>query len=407
MENRFWDLQNLSTEEDFDSTLEVGRDKRIRNNLQVGLNYQFAPTLASELLGTFRIDEFDDEERFDQQVVSAMGRLNYFASPRLSVGVGASFTYQDFDETDDGLRSQPGSTTLFYQGIASLAYQITPQLQLSLQGGPTFIDADQQDPADEFPVPILASAQVVDFPTRIAFFQPDTGERLFLDTGPPYNDVFPGGSPVGFQQLTRVVTYENGNVPNGPDDSRTTFFGSASLRQRWKTAQAGLTYQRSESGASGLGTSTVLDTVTADVNWKVDEFWTLRVIGSWSKRESVSESLLPPVAVLGADTTGEGGITQARPQDPPGSTTLGALTTPVDGFTRIESVRERRSDRAIDIEQFVARAIVTRKVTRWANVGADFLYRDQDSTGDVGQTSTFERYRFFIRFEASLAPLRF
>lgn len=73
----------------------------------------------------------------------------------------------------------------------------------------------------------------------------------------------------------------------GGSDSRFTFFGEASVRQRWlHNLTSSALYNRSESTANGLGASTIADRVTVTTNWEPTPLWNLQLRGDWIQRKA-------------------------------------------------------------------------------------------------------------------------
>lgn len=281
--------------------IELGRQDVLVNQGDLTLTHRL--TGRSQVISTvdggyFR---YPDGNQFDSLSTRGVSQYTYALSPKLVVGGGVSILRQDFGEVE----GVEGRGSMFYQGFASLNYSITPSLTLVLSGGPAWsvpeeLDTDQRD--EEFVVPETpVRLRVVG--TTVGFFPIDAascgtlGDEAILTSScgtlERATDLTDGALvPVSIRTQSvplRRITFEDDLTP----DPSLTYFGRASLEKQWEHAQGALQYERSASSASGVGSSTNLDTFTGRFSWRPTRKWNLSMLASYERQTLGSEQQIP------------------------------------------------------------------------------------------------------------------
>ena len=224
-------------------------------------------------------------------------------------------TWQQFNK----VRGQPASVTYTYRIFASWLHKFGENTELSLRGGPALIDTNQDAPD---PVPL----------------------RLLVIV------------PIG------------GQNPGRTKDSSVTFFGEASLSHSWTSnLSSHLSYNRSDSSASSLGSSTVADRVSFLTDWSPSARWNLTLRGDWVQRKSAND------------------ITSA-------SFSAGVTT----------------SDRAVDTTYYSASLRAAYRASRRVTVSARLTYQNQDdNSASRTASSDFGDFIGFVGFRYEFDPFHF
>jgi hypothetical protein len=118
------------------------RDRVLRNNADVGVEYQVSPRLLATARAGHDLFDTDRDDRADNWLANVTGDLLYALTPRHQVGGGARYIRQEFDETDNIVGSQLNTVNVFAQWL----WQIDETLDLSVSAGPSWIDNNQDDP---------------------------------------------------------------------------------------------------------------------------------------------------------------------------------------------------------------------------------------------------------------------
>ena len=85
---------------------------------------------------------------------------------------------------------------------------------------------------------------------------------------------------------TYVSTTQNGS---SVQSDLWTFFGTAALSKRWSPrVNSSINYRRTQSDASGLGGTTILDAAGMSLGWRISQLWSSSLRFDWTQRESVS-----------------------------------------------------------------------------------------------------------------------
>ena len=375
--------------------VEAGRTSTLRNNATLSFAHQWTPRVSLEASVSNSLYDFEDEDRSDGLSTRGSVQAVRALSEVMSLGVGAAFTRQDFDETE--FASGTGSEIIEVFGIWN--YQITPTLLLTSSLGPAWNRPDEFDDGRFVP----------EVPTNGGFLvaaatcpQRSDGSRVFaagcqfavaenLDTG-----------------QTGVLRLASGSVPivrasfldgGAEAEDALTLFGSLSLIKQWERSSARLSVQRRTSAASGNGVSTDLTSATASYSWQPERRWQLTALAGWSLQTSASDVPLTEIVVepgtLFVDATG-------RLVDDPALATFRA-----DGAAISAGLREAGStDSALESTTYQVQFLASRQISRRLTArGRVSLFRFE-SSGDLQSDRTTDALRLEVGLRWEFDPLR-
>lgn len=284
---------------DPDIVVRATRERVQRNAASTSARYRLGPLWELTVSGDHEYFEYEDEFNADSMSINGSAQLTRGVTRRLVAGFGGSVQRQEF--TYD-VANVDDSGTSFAQAYAIANYQISPTLRLAASAGPALSmpdDVETEDvevvsfqPWDITTCPQQDGTTVV--PLGQALFQTlgrAGGCRVLVRTGAelgvqPGNDnpFVPTVSPL--QLSERVAIPFEGDT--GIEDSL-TYFARVSLEKQWKLWNATLTYSRSASSGSGLGTSTIVDAFSSELRWTPTQRMTLRLRGGMTMQSAVSE----------------------------------------------------------------------------------------------------------------------
>jgi hypothetical protein len=356
--------------------IEVGRQRITRNLSTVGLEHIFTPRLTGRANFSYDIFRTNREDRFDSDVMSGSVSGEYVLRAQDRVGAGGGITYQNFMETD----TQPGRETFFYRLFATWFHSFDPSFTLSVQGGPTFVDSSQTSDT-----PTTATVQAFPFETTegggLRFIDSSTcpttddGQPFLADRCGLFGTEVTGMAAANARNAFRMVSQADGDTDAG---LRTTIFANIELQKRWEHFRALARFRRSDSTSSGVGQSTVLNTLDGRVFWEPTERWQFMVGGSWNMRESATDEtangigLGPPVPVL---------LSLAPP--------VTALASPSVNLRVVES------DSFVDVTTWTARFTARRYFGKQSMLFIRYLYVNQSFDGATTQRE-FENHRILL-----------
>ena len=262
--DRFTYQQALSS--NFDNTPTIGDNDRnqeiLRNRVEGGVVYRFTPRLSNNATLGQEIFTTTQDDRSNNQSYSIVDGLDYMLTERQSLGGGIQSSFQHFAESDDDAESQ----SIFVGPFLSWSYRIDEQSQFRISAGPTYIHTRRES----FPI----------IPTPV---QPPP-------PAPPVNTRIPADS-----------------------DQRVAGFGSVSIDRRWSpTMASGMSYQRQQDTASGIGGSAILDAVALTHTWALGERWTLAMRGDWTQRKSATDLQVSTEGDLDSQRWGAGSVLSYR-----------------------------------------------------------------------------------------------
>lgn len=364
--------RRFATEQDVPD-ISSRRDRVLSNDASFGLNHAFTARTTGGASVNYALWQSDQVTRQDNQTFSATTDLNYVLTRTNQIGTGFTFTLQDFEQAG----GVPASRTFFYNLFGSWVYQFDEVTTFSISAGPTLIQNDQDAASFSQVVPLTPTAR--------------SGGTLFAfdfnSCGQVNNFIVLTGScdplEVTFPIDTSDVTVDFGPeaVPGSLSSTDITAFGDARLTRRWTpTISSTLGYRRQQSNASGLGGSTILDAVTAEGDWQINQWWDFQLRFDYTNRESLGKTTQSFLVVA---------------RGPNGEAI--AVPAPAQGITA-EVV-----DNSIDSDRWAVGGRLTRQIGRRAEASLRLGYNQQFSAqGTRGAPSDFDvflaifgvRYRF-------------
>jgi hypothetical protein len=182
------------------------------------------------------------------------------------------------------------------------------------------------------------------------------------------------------------------NTPTSQESTQFTYFGSVSLDKRWtRRVSSGLSYNRSESSASGVGGSTILDAVTARLNYRYSELWNFALRADWTSRSSV------------APTTNT-----FRVQEKEASGASFAPGVFVPDLARMNGDRIFRIfNSEVDTKRWAITGRATRRITRRLDANVRLSYNQQSSQSLTrGSTSDFDNVTLIVGINYVFDPVQ-
>ena len=363
--------------------IEVDRQQIIQNSTNLSVNHSLTPRL--EGIGRFDYSIFrtDQDNRFPSDSLGGVGQLLYAVNARTRVGGGAGVTLQSFGDTT----TQNGSDTLFYRAFGSLLHTFNPSTTLRVNAGPTWIDADQSGSTPQ-------SAVVLRYPFR----DTESGGLRFIDASTCPDD---DGVPVLAEACDVFPTQISGReaqavrgtgttvfLTDEPAEfgSRMTLFAEVEFIKRWERWRTVLRYTRSDSTSSGVGQSTVLDLLTAQLHWTPDRLWRVLFVAQFSNRQSATEQV--------GNSLGLASTSVFLP--------ISQVTVPA---AEAVSLRLVSSDNFINVQQLRVEVRVERVVFEHGTLFARALYLQQDSGGSSQQVRAFDDFRMLFGFTWKFDPI--
>jgi hypothetical protein len=382
------------------------RDRVTINDAEAGLSYQFTPRLTGTARAGHTFFDPDRDDRAENWLLSTLADVSYVLTPRHSVGMGVQYFRQEFDDRTNVV----GSTANSYNAFLQWTYRVDETLSLSIAGGPTYIEVDQDDaiaaaaPPAIPAIPLAAGTDVTGFGllrrNGAAAAGPLPANALVvsqlpacstLSSGTPVftGTVCPLGSsattagivldsvndPVQFAAASALVPVTN-PFPDGEDDSSLDFFAEAVIAKHWtENLHSALRYRRTQGGASGLGGTVVRDTINLANTWDLTERWQLALRGDWSLRQSVTESTGQFLVASDASASIAGFAPGLAPA----------------GADSLVTVRGEASE--IDTMRYGGSARLTHRLFRNTSAWVQLTYNEQDSQSDsLGNPSDFENF---------------
>ena len=192
------------------------RERFLRNDTTLGFSYQHTPRLSSHASGDFLYFDPERRDRSTSYSGTGIGDLTYVLTPQHSVGVGVQYVYQRFMRSVNVV----GSQTDFANGFVQWRWSIDDTTLFSANVGPTWIQS-----------------------------------RSEFTTADAINATL-GGTPAA---LANIGTSKFSTV---------TVFGSAELSKRWTPSIiTGLSYERSQGIAGGIGGAVIRDSISYCIVW--------------------------------------------------------------------------------------------------------------------------------------------
>lgn len=400
---------------------DIEREQVILDDATFNVSHQISSHWTSDTNLGFSSFNADRRNTVDSMTVSAFQNFNYALDAADLVGIGGGVVVQMFDE----VTTLPASNTFVYRLFGSWAHEFGDSTTLSVRVGPAYIVTDQDNAPfqstgnDEYPYILVdrdttvgqlnqrQNVNIDDFGQGLTDATPvPAGSVVVPDSGQCVGAAATAlfeGSRCAFHRLLRndaAFPAEQAPIPtitssltdvtllgsnSGSDDGQFTVFGEVLLTQRWTPLLSStLSYSRSESTASGQGTTTIADTVSLLTVWRPSELWDLSARASYVRRKSptaLSRTFL--------EVTGDAGLTSFDIVQLTGNAVF---------------VEDNNS---VDTERWGITARAARRLTRHITVAARTAYSNQSSKHTSRNPNNFSNFTAILGFQYDFAPFRF
>lgn len=425
--------RDLFEDEDTGDFLTI-TDTRMETVLQNSFDASLSHRLGAQLTGSFGVsyDFFDttDPDRSDNQSFGSRTNLSYNINGDHTVNGGVSASRQVFDDRT----ALQGSTTDFYSVNLGWSWRIDETTTLSVRVSPTFVTSEQNRPD---PVSMSALYPVsITGPNTFNRDNPVTGARetgVFAPAGSIiYNrlatcPLLPGSTtPVlsgagtcgqtvllndpgnasglngGVTTLAQEVAAINAitanqstvtssfvDIPQSNTTDTLTLFGGVTLSKRWtRQLQSSFNYTRRESTASGVGGSTVMDSVSLTNRWRISPLWSLSMRTDYTLRTSLSDQTVTYAAVEGDPIAALAAVDLARRISGPGGLVFAETGS------------------AVDTQRWTIGGSLKRQITPSLVGTLSARYNQQSSKQpSLGASSDFTNYIVGLRFTYNFDPI--
>ncbi len=367
---RFRDVSNLRfSRQDIalaDTALDPNQDRYFRNEFEVELVRDMTELLQLRLRGEHYWIDFDRNiDRNDSTAWEGGGELRYQLATPHFVGLGASYTRQDFENA----LSRLGSIGETVRAFASWTWNVSDAITFTANGGPAWISSDEDKPSSVEQTRFVGGRVNGElFRANREDCQRDLASNCDLsdpETRIPATDL---GGRLSFPVVFRERV--------GKDDD-VTFFGGVSLDVQLSKWLLSASYQRRQSTTSGDGLVSSHDRITLDVEYTPPKYrWSLFVAGSWDRRKTLTDAT---VIDFELDPTADAAERQTA-------------------FTEIESRSSRR-------DNFTAIAGYRYRLERNFAATLDGRYRHTDIDQPGQDRPGIDTFFFVLTFAYTLDPI--
>ena len=365
------------------------RDRVKVNDGSLGGLYRFSPRTVARAQASTSYFDSSREDRAQVWSVAGTADLNYALTVKHQLGVGGSYTFQDFGERE-GIE---GSQTNTYEVFGSWRWLIDPTLSFEVRGGPAYLTTNQDD-ADQLRRESLVDGVIWDGGELPGLFVNRNGVQVQNPVLNPGSVIAPQACPVidgkrvaSQSSCIYSVVLDSVNdaasvagtlaqvdifnpESEGESDETLTGFVNLTLTKQWlPTFYSGLQYSREQGDASGLGGTVIVDAVSLSNTWDFAERWSVSLRGDFVRRESAFKI---------AQTYDEVTL-----QPVPGGT--------VNVATRNGAAFNSKQDVDIDTNRYGVAFRITHRLFKTTSLYAQVRYDRQDSNSDtLGSDSDFE-----------------
>lgn len=377
-----------------------------------GTNQRFQTDLAfdhgfsSRTVGTVSFNynrwDYTDSNNVDNQGLGAELQLTQAMMERLIVGLNVSGRYRAFDET----RFAPASYSTVVNANLFFQYELNPTLRFDVSGGPAGVFTQQGVP----------SSQWVNRWEGVAFNDPfclpgPCGRAWSNMVSPTSICGTSAGIPVlRLCPISGTASILSGNLleqvlipldPNqtvfGQSTSDLTYFINLGLTKTFSRGLVNASFVRNEDAGSGLGTTTILNSVSGRVQYSFSDFWSLDLYGVYTLRTSVSQLPFTDIAAVPAVDSTNAPITDDPTLANPTGNQL-AQSGYIIARTGISNLDQRIG---------VAEARLTRRLTERSSLQFLFTYYNQNQANQGTFTdSQFDNFVGGISFVYTFDPYK-
>ena len=359
------------------------RDRVNRNTFNVALNQSITRDHSVNFAFTHRWLPASNSRGSDVQSFNLTSSYRLVATERSSYGLGLSVTRQHAGDSD--LRES--RNTDFFNLFGSWEHSFDPTLRLSVSGGPALVDGE--DPSDPpFSVPALRFPTVrrgndfffVDFascPTEDGFVQ------LTAECEPIGPEIqFPGFLPTTPDNQTTLALVGS---PESLDNQSVTYFANVSLTKSWEEWNGSLSYSRSATATSGLGTSEISDVVRSLLQWRPSPRWRVNLSGVFQRRTQANDQRVTVIEL--------------------GEVTMTPLSIPVPvGGSEVVARRQINLENDLELFQYLAEVSAHYQWKKRVSLFGRIFFSRQDPRGDVQFSREVDDFRVSVGVNYDLEP---
>ena len=282
---RFRDVSNLRFSR-ADITLAVNsldprQDRYFRNDVEAEVIRELTRNLTlSVRAGHLWTDFKDNIDRNDSQGYNVGSELNYRVATAHTLGVGVTYTYQDFDEAE----SRFGSTADYLNTYAIWTWQIADRIQFSMNGGPAWVRSDEDS------TNVISQSQFVG--ARL------DGDLLRADFASCFNALasncdLVNGNPIPANDLGGRQNFALTTGERVGHESVLTFFGGASIQASFAEWNLLASYSRRQNSTTGAALASSFDQVLLNLEYAPPKYrWSTFVAASWDRRSTLTDATL-------------------------------------------------------------------------------------------------------------------
>ncbi|MBW2507152.1 MAG: hypothetical protein JRE81_00835 [Deltaproteobacteria bacterium] len=408
---------------------EVQRDDIYLNTASAAVFHNFTAHTKGEFTVSHNFFDSERKNTSKNNTVSGFANVMHALTARDQLGLGAGTTWQRFE----GVRGQPQTDTFIFRITGSWIHNFGQDTELTVKAGPAVIYTDQDTAntgsellypsrvvrsQDGGPKSISAAYATLglDFPNDAqdldgnplqagdmigsgSVLIPEDakcrtqlvgGQTVFDRSACSFNVVVDVDDPTytaianSIASAGRVnLNYVSGN--GGGSDTRVTAFGEISISHHWfPELSSSASYVRSDSGATSLGSSTILDRVTVKTTWTPTRRWDLQVRGDWLQRKSSTDISNTYLVIDGTDFGASRFVT----------TSTGLVTS--------------TTNTAVNTEYWRVSGRIAYRTSRRSTVTLRASYHDQDTErATTRSNSSFKNVLVFLGFRYDLDPFHF
>ena len=273
----------------------LGREPFTRNSTSIALVHRTSAIGQLQLSAYHAYWEFTQRGRVDQANYGGTLKYDSLIVPRLRIGGLVQFSRKEFERS---LFGSPPHTD-YVNGSFTLTYLPAESFTFSASAGPTWIRQPLRQPT----APSLIRLQLMRFDNTGAPFVGIPGSCPTLAGGAEYDG--PGCTfvpwPLAFLNLLQLAAPIPlvGALPR-LDGSRWTYFADANLSKEWERAKARFSYRRDQGSSSGIGFSTIADTIELSASWEFSRLFFVTLSTNYETRKETQDAAATRlVTVLG------------------------------------------------------------------------------------------------------------
>ncbi len=408
---------------------EVQRDDIYLNTASAALFHNFTAHTKGEFTVSHNFFDSERNNTSKNNSISGFANVMHALTSRDQLGLGAGTTWQRFD----GVQGQPQTDTYIFRIIGSWVHNFGQDTELTVKAGPAVIYTDQDNAGNEsqflYPRRLVMSqdggpksisaayaALGLDLPNDVQDLdgnpllagdmigsgsvlipedgkcrtQMVAGQTVFDRSACSFNVVVDVDDPTYTAIANTIASagrvnlnYVSGN--GGESDTRVTAFGEISISHHWlPELSSSASYVRSDSGATSLGSSTILDRVSVDTTWTPTRRWDLQVRGDWLQRKSSTDIQNSYLVIDGTDFGAGRFVT----------TSTGLVTS--------------TTNEAVNTKYWRVSGRIAYRTSRRSTVSLRASYQDQDTERATTRTnSSFKNVLVFLGFRYDLDPFHF